>query len=140
MEWREFALTGSMLDVYNLDKKKTHSFRASEVTIADMSSEGLYSLDVNGQRQLVLRVSSQSRLTKFLHVLVLAATTSQWTPPVVDVLTSLLSVATDIVEADARSPTKEVNVSTVSIDHVQAHLVDMHAMYQLQATCSTMEQ
>ncbi|RQM13145.1 hypothetical protein B5M09_010025 [Aphanomyces astaci] len=140
MEWREFALTGSMLDVYNLDKKKTHSFRASEVTIADMSSEGLYSLDVNGQRQLVLRVSSQSRLTKFQHVLRLAATTSQWTPPVADVLTSLLSVATDIVEAHARSPTKEVNVSTVSIDHVQAHLADMHAMYQLQATCSTMEQ
>ncbi|RQM29671.1 hypothetical protein B5M09_012137 [Aphanomyces astaci] len=136
-EWRQFALTGPVLDVYLLEKK-THSFRASDVSIQFMS-ETFFRLDVKGKRVFVLNVPSQSRLTKFQRVLQLASSNPRWSPPVVDVLTDLVGVATEIVEAETSSKVA-VAASSVTIAQIQTHLAEMHSMYQLQASCSSMEE
>ncbi|KAH9151536.1 hypothetical protein LEN26_003846, partial [Aphanomyces euteiches] len=136
-EWRQFVLNGQTLDVLNQGKRE-YSFRAAQVSIQPMSSH-FYRLDVGGRRQLVLSIPYASRLERFKYVLQLAAVSPTWTPPTYDVLTNLLYVANEIVEAEAKRPST-VPISTVHVAQVQAHLAEMLTMYNLQGACTSMEE
>ncbi|CAK4612539.1 unnamed protein product [Aphanomyces euteiches] len=151
-ERRQFVLTGQKLQVCR-DAKPTHSFSARDITIEHLSGH-LYRLKGKPWQRLVLSSPSASRLERFRHVLDLAAKTRQWTPPKDDVMTRLVQVATEIVEAEAAAPSNpspdkyyssfpippDKGISTVTVAQVQAHLAEMFAMYQFQGKCTNMVQ
>ncbi|KAH9090728.1 hypothetical protein Ae201684P_006134 [Aphanomyces euteiches] len=151
-ERRQFVLTGQKLQVCR-DAKPTHSFSARDITIEHLSGY-LYRLKGKPWQRLVLSSPSASRLERFRHVLDLAAKTRQWTPPKDDVMTRLVQVATEIVEAEAAAPSNpspdkyyssfpippDKGISTVTVAQVQAHLAEKFAMYQFQGKCTNMVQ
>ncbi|CAK4146995.1 unnamed protein product [Aphanomyces euteiches] len=152
VERRQFVLTGQKLQVCR-DAKPTHSFSARDITIEHLSGY-LYRLKGKPWQRLVLSSPSASRLERFRHVLDLAAKTRQWTPPKDDVMTRLVQVATEIVEAEAAAPSNpspdkyyssfpippDKGISTVTVAQVQAHLAEKFAMYQFQGKCTNMVQ
>ncbi|RHY70263.1 hypothetical protein DYB34_003475 [Aphanomyces astaci] len=144
-EWRQFALTGPTLTIVDTSVGKImHTFNAADVTLRRKAPDSVvYALESRSRpssRPLEVSSPSVSRVQKFQAALLAAAAAS---PPTADadLLTSLLGVAMDIVESHAAVPPSEsVATSRVSVEQIQLHLAEMQSMYDLQSSCSNMEE
>ncbi|KAH9086460.1 hypothetical protein LEN26_020107 [Aphanomyces euteiches] len=142
---------GQTLEIHH-EGNATHSFIAGDVRVGLLSGY-LYRLKGKPWQRLVLSIPSASRVDRFRQVLSLAAKTPHWTPPPSDVMTSLLQVATEIIESKCALPPPpnphvrlyspdrlHLAISTVTVGQVQAHLAEMFAMYEFQGKCTSMAQ
>ncbi|KAF0717187.1 Aste57867_2450 [Aphanomyces stellatus] len=145
-EWRQFVLAGKSLDIVDNatvgKAKRTHSFAVHECSIDRVSTSGIhYDLKKKGKTQVCFACPSATLLSKFQAALGVAkqSTRGVWTLPPVDFAAQLVSVAASIVETDAAMPSTGVLRSDMSVAVVDAHLTEMQAMYDLEATCASPE-
>ncbi|KAF0699005.1 Aste57867_10405 [Aphanomyces stellatus] len=138
-QWRQFVLTGQTLDIVGDTKHPTLSFPAPVVTI-EYRYDNTYRLLVDNCEKLTLHCASASRLARFQTMLAMAAQSPNWSRPDVEASTSLLEVAEGIVDTETAEPTSNLVHSGMQIKHVHTHLDEMSAMYQVQASCSSVHE